>query len=156
MHSVSRMLAASSSAPNSQQQIAATTTPRPANWRGVSAGMLDATQAVACGRLEQAEHLLLELLEFAPAETRAWKLLAKTQRELGHIEDGISSAKRALGLQNAPPKRGKPASLTIARLLWQQGEHGEARDMLELLLSSQPENKQLQNLQQLWNSGTAE
>ena len=150
------MLAASRSVPNSQQQIPVIATPRPANWRGVTAGMADAKQAVASGQLEQAEQLLLELLEFAPAETRAWKLLAKIQRQLGHIKAGINSAKRALELQNTPPNRGTPASLTIAQLLWQQGEHREARNMLALLLSDQPENEQLQHLRRQWDSETAE
>ncbi len=118
--------------------------------------MAYAKQAVASGELEQAEQLLFELLEFAPAETRAWKLLAKTQRELGHIEAGIKSAKRALGLQNAPPNHGTPASLTIAQLLWQQGEYKEARSMLELLLSDQPENEHIQNLQQQWDNEASE
>jgi len=150
------MLAASGSAPNSQQQIPVSPAPRPANWRGVTAGMADAKQAVACGRLEQAEELLLELLEFAPAETGAWKLLAKIQRKLGHIEAGIHSARRALALQNAPQNCDAPASLTIARLLWLQGENHQARSMLELLLAAEPENEQLQSLRRLWNSETAE
>jgi tetratricopeptide (TPR) repeat protein len=118
--------------------------------------MAMAKKAIASGQLEQAEHLLLELLEFAPAETRAWKLLAKTQRKLGHIEAGIKSAERALELQNAPVNHGTPASFTIAQLLWQQGEYREARNMLGLLLSSQPENKQLQNLWRQWNDEVAE
>jgi predicted Zn-dependent protease len=150
------MLTASSSAPNSQQQIPVNSISRPTNWRGVAEGMIVAKKAVASGQLEQAEQLLLELLEFAPAETRAWKLLAKTQRKLGYIEAGIKSAKRALKLQNAPVNRGTPASLTIAQLLWQQGEYGEARSMLELLLSGQPENEQLQNLQRQWSNEVTE
>jgi predicted Zn-dependent protease len=118
--------------------------------------MAAAKKSVACGNLEQAEQLLLELLEFAPAETRAWKLLAKTQRTLGHIEAGIKSARRAIELQNAPANHGTAASLTIARLLWQQGECVEARSMLELLVSTQPENEQLQNMQQQWDNEAPE
>jgi predicted Zn-dependent protease len=118
--------------------------------------MAVARKAAASGQLEQAEQLLFELLEFAPAETRAWKLLAKTQRKLGHIEAGINSAKRALKLQNAPANRGSPVSLTIAQLLWQQGEHRDARSMLELLLSDQPENEQLQSLRRQWDNEASE
>lgn len=156
MRSVSRMLTASSSVPNSQQQLPVASTPRPASWRGVTEGMAVARKAAASGQLEQAEQLLLELLEFAPAETRAWKLLAKTQRKLGHIEAGINSAKRALKLQNAPANSGSPVSLTIAQLLWQQGEHRDALSMLELLLSDQPENEQLQNLRRQWGNEASE
>jgi len=150
------MLTASRSVPNSQQQIPVASIPRPANWSGVTEGMANAKQAIAAGHPEQAEKLLLELLEFAPAETRAWKLLAKTQRKLGHTEAGITSARRALKLQNTPPNRDTPASLTIAQVLWQQGAFGEARNMLELLLSYQPGNEQLQNLRRQWDDGAAE
>jgi predicted Zn-dependent protease len=150
------MITASGSAPNSQQQIPVHSISRPANWHGVTEGMAIAKKAVASGQLELAERLLLELLEFAPAETRAWKLLAKTQRKLGHIEAGIKSAERALELQNAPMNRGAPASLTIAQLLWQQGEYREARNMLNILLATQPENEQLQNMRRQWNGEAAE
>lgn len=156
MLSVSRMLTASSSAPNSQQHLSVAATPRPENWRGVSTGMTEAKKAVISGQLELGEQLLLELLEFAPAETQAWKLLAKIQRKLGHIETGIISAKRALELQNIPENHGDPTSLTIARLLWQQGECTQARSMLELLLSAQPENQQMLDLHQQWCAGVVE
>jgi predicted Zn-dependent protease len=118
--------------------------------------MAAAKEAIKSGQLEQAELVLSELLEFAPAETRAWKLLAKTQRELGHIEAGINSAKCALRLQNVPKNHGVPASLTIAQLLWQQGEHKEARSMLELLVSEQPDNEKIINLRQQWDNEASE
>lgn len=156
MRSVSRMLSVSSSAPNSQQQPPLASTPRPANWHGVTEGMAAAKKAIRSGQLEQAEQLLSELLEFAPAETSAWKLLAKTQRKLKHIEAGIKSAKRALELQNIPRNHGAPASLTIAQLLWQQGEHKQARDMLKLIESDQPENEQIPNLWQQWDNEASE
>ncbi len=152
MRSVSRMLTASSSAPNSQQQSTLASIPQPVNWRGVTEGMAAAKKAIISGQMKQAEQLLSELLEFAPAEIKAWKLLAQIQRKLGHIEAGIRSAKRALRLQNIPAHHGTPASLTIAQLLWQQGEYGEARNMLELLVSEQPENEHIRNLRQQWDS----
>jgi len=156
MRSVSRMLAASGSAPNSQQHPAMASAPQPENWCGVTAGMAAAKKAIESGQLEQAEQYLSELLEFAPSETSAWKLLAKTQRELGHIEAGINSAKRALQLQNMPENHKAPASLTIAQLLWQQGECNQARNMLELLASEQPDNENIQNLRQQWDNEASE
>jgi predicted Zn-dependent protease len=156
MRSMSRMLAVSGSAPNSQQQPPLASTPRPVNWCGVTEGMTAAKKALRAGQLKQAEQLLSELLEFAPAEIRAWKLLAKTQRKLKHIEAGIKSAKRALELQNIPKNHEAPASLTIAQLLWQQGEHKEARNMLELLVSDQPENERIQSLRQQWDNEAPE
>jgi len=73
------MLAASTNTPNSQLRA----TPKPENWRGVSACMQEARKAFEQGSYAEAESLLLELLEFAGAETRAWKLLAHTQKANG-------------------------------------------------------------------------
>jgi len=142
------MLAASDSAPNMQQHI---TIPTPGNWRGVSDGMASAREAIAQGNMEQAETILTELLEFAPVEIKAWKLLAKVQRQLGHIEQGITSATRALELQNNPLTDEPPTSVTVARLLWEQSEYQEARQMLAMLIDAQPDNKELPELQQQWN-----
>jgi len=93
----------------------------------------------------------MELLEFAPVEIKAWKLLAKVQRQLGHIEQGIASATRALQLQNNPLTGEAPASLTLARLLWDQSERQEARLMLETLIDEQPDCADLLALRQQWN-----
>jgi len=142
------MLAASDSAPNMQQHI---TIPTPGNWRGVNDGMASAREAIKQGNLEQAECTLTELLEFAPVEIKAWKLLAKVQRQLGHIEKGISSATRALQLQNNPLPNEPPASVTVARLLWEQSEYREARQMLTMLIDAQPDNIILAELKQQWN-----
>ncbi len=142
------MLAASDSAPNMQQHI---TIPTPGNWRGVNDGMASAREAIQQGKLEHAERTLTELLEFAPVEIKAWKLLAKVQRQLGHIEAGISSATRALQLQNNPLPNEPPASVTVARLLWEQSEYREARQMLTMLINAQPDNIALTELQQQWN-----
>ncbi len=146
--SVSRMLAASDSAPNMQQYI---TIPKPGNWRGVNDGMVAARKAIQQGQFEQAERILIELLDFAPVEIKAWKLLAKVQRQLGHIEQGIASATRALQLQNNPLPEEPPASVTVARLLWEQNEYQEARRMLAILIDAQPDNTALLELQQQWN-----
>ncbi len=142
------MLAASDSTPNMQQYI---TIPKPGNWRGVNDGMVAARAAIQQGNLEQAESILIELLDFAPVEVKAWKLLAKVQRQLGHIEQGIASATRALQLQNNPLPEEPPASVTVARLLWEQNEYQEARQMLSMLIEAEPNNSTLLELQQQWN-----
>lgn len=153
VRSLSRMLTASSSVPNSQTPAVP---PKPAIWHGVTEGLANAKQAIACGNLEQAEQLLLELVEFAPAEIRGWKLLAKTQRELGHIHEGLVSARRALALQNQQACPEAPASLTLARLLWQQHEHERAREMLALLKQRQPDDPRLLETEHCWNRGEEE
>jgi len=126
------------------------TTPTPGNWRGVTDGMAAARSAIEQGKPEQAEQILIELLEFAPVEIRAWKLLARVQRQLGHIEEGIRSATRALQLQNNPLPDEPPASITLARLLWEQHEYDDAREMLAKLIVEQPDNEELIALQQQW------
>ncbi|MBL4774435.1 MAG: tetratricopeptide repeat protein [Mariprofundus sp.] len=113
--------------------------------------MAAAREAIKQGDLAQAEHLLTELLEFAPVEIKAWKLLAKTQRHLGHIEAGINSAMRALRLQNTDIEAVPLASITIAQLLWDQHEYDEAKRMIALLLEQQPDNAEYFDLQQQWN-----
>lgn len=146
------MLAASSSVPNSQTPA---NTPKPAIWHGVTEGLASARQAIASGDLARAEQILLELVEFAPAEVRGWKLLARTQRDLGHIREGIISAKRALALQERESELDAPASLTLAQLLWQQNEHEQARAMLARLMQQQPDDQRLNDIQQQWDAGGA-
>jgi len=146
------MLAASDSAPNIHPQRPAIPTPTPGNWRGVADGMASARKSAQQGCYEEAEAILIELLEFAPVEIAAWKLLARVQRKLGHIEAGIESATRALQLQNNPLSSEPPASVTLARLLWEQKEYHEARAMLARLIEDQPENTELTELQRRWNT----
>jgi len=153
VRSVGHMLAASGSVPNSQTPAAP---PRPTIWHGVTEGMARAKEAIEAGELERAEQILLELIEFAPAETNAWKLLARTQREMGYYREGIASAKRALALQDRSNAHEPPASITLARLLWQQQEQKQARDMLATLMRRQPENSELAELHRQWSSGEVE
>jgi len=142
------MLAATSSAPNSQLRP----TPKPANWRGVTDCLRQARDAYQNQAYAESEQLLLELIEFAPSETRAWKLLANTQKAQGKIQQALASARRALDLQNAANQSDEmPASATLARLLWEQGEHDAARAMLGLLIMRQPENSELEELKNIWN-----
>jgi len=145
------MLAASDSAPNIHPQRAVIPAPVSGNWRGVADGMASAKSSVQQGCYEEAEAILMELLEFAPVEISAWKLLARVQRHMGHIEAGIESATRALRLQNNPLSNEPLASVTLAGLLWEQKEYHEARAMLARLIEEQPESLELIELQQRWS-----
>ncbi|GAV21161.1 tetratricopeptide repeat protein [Mariprofundus micogutta] len=147
------MLTASGSAPNSQLN-SPKPAPTPGNWFGVRGGIEAAKNAIASGNLESAEQILIEMLEFAPSETRGWKLLARTQRQLGNIDAGISSAKRALQLQNAEKKQSNPISTTLAKLHWQQGERKEALEMLSQLLIQKPQDPALNELLLQWDLET--
>ena len=148
------MLAASDPTPNRKRHRRAVPTgeriPTPGNWRGVAEGIQAARQAVQSGQLDLAEQLLIEVLEFAPTEIKALKMLARVQRQLGHIEEGIRHATRALQIQNNPLDAEPVASLTLAKLLWQQHEYDEARDMLEYLISENPDNSELHDLRAAW------
>ena len=143
------MLAASVSAPNTRPQKAKSA-PTPSNWFGVTNGMESAKTAIANGKLEQAEQILSEMLEFAPAESTAWKLLAHIQRKLGRIEAGIASATRALQLQGANLELQQPASLILSKLLWQQNEREQALEMIDLLIQRSPEDQSLITLKNSW------
>ena len=147
------MLTASASTPNTRQ-LKAKSAPVPGNWYGVAAGMHAAKEAIANSDLKSAEKILNELIAFAPSETSAWQLLARIQRKLGKIEAGIQSATRALKLQNARQAPQTPASTTLAKLLWQQGEKEHAVEMLALLLIRQPEDASLQILKNDWERET--
>jgi len=148
--SVSRMLTASASTPNTRQRETRSA-PTPGNWHGVAGGMQAAREAVTNNQLQRAEKILNELIVFAPSETSAWHLLARVQRKLGNIDAGVESATRALKLQNAGEKPQVAASLTLARLLWQQGEKKHAIAMLDLLSLRQPEDTSLSQLKIDWN-----
>jgi len=101
--------------------------------------------------LEQAERILQELLDFAPRELRGWKMLARLQRNMGKIEEGIKSATIALRLQQErsqqPPEQ---ISLRLAQLCWQQGDHRSALAMLQELLAQQPQQTRLLALKAQW------
>ena len=153
VRSVGHMLAASGSVPNSQTPASP---PRPTIWHGVTEGMVKAKEAFASEDWALAERILLELVEFAPAETNAWKLLARTQRELRRYREGIASAKRALALQERLSDHEPPVSVTLAKLLWEQHEQEQARDMLATLMQRQPENMELAELHRQWNNGEVE
>ncbi|RMG91574.1 MAG: tetratricopeptide repeat protein, partial [Zetaproteobacteria bacterium] len=126
---------------------------KPVNWCGVADGLARAEEAVSEGRLEDAERILQELLEFAPTEFLGWKMLAHVQRDLGKIQEGINSATIALRLKRRRPDgTGEPASLRLAKLLWQQGEHGKALAMLEVLLQQTPDDQELNMLASQWRA----
>ncbi len=144
------MLAASASTPNTTQSSHHSTTTA-GSWHGVAEAINAAREAIKNDDLAQAESILIELIEFAPVEIRAWKLLAKTQRHLGHIQAGIASARRALQLQNSNIEDLPLASITIAKLLWEQHEFDDAREMLFVLLEKAPEDPVLLDLQLQWN-----
>jgi len=144
------MLAASSSAPNSPRS-----TPKPSNWRGVAEGLVAAKRAFTSHELDTAEEILREVLEFAPAETKAWAWLGKVLLDKGdetEAEACFERARQLLKKKNAPAAAKPAASATLARLLWQQGDHDTARSMLAVLLIQRPDDAELHKLKASWAS----
>jgi len=144
------MLAASSSAPNSPRS-----TPKPSNWRGVAEGLAEAKRVFASRELNAAEQILREVLEFAPAETKAWAWLGKVLLDKGEeveAEACFERARQLLKKKNVPTAAKPAASATLAKLLWQQGDRQTARSMLALLLIQRPDDEDLRKLKESWAS----
>ncbi|MDX8402050.1 MAG: tetratricopeptide repeat protein [Mariprofundaceae bacterium] len=150
------MLAASSGPPNHAVSGESRSAPRPGNWRGVDAGLAAAKAAFHAGKLEVCEAVLREVLEFAPAEARAWAWLGKVLEVGGREGEAHDCYARARALLVRAGKRrtaSPPASIGLARLLWRQGEKDAARAMLAVLLVRDPEDPRLKALKEDWSLG---
>jgi len=135
--------------------------PTPENWRGVGQGLKDATDLLRLNLFAQAEDELLQLLEFAPMEGKAWHLLGRCHQIQQRHGKALECFERAGCCYNTrtPDEHASPASMRIARMLWEQGETRSARTMLSQLLTEQAEDSDLRNellkLQQQWNEAQA-
>lgn len=146
--SLARMLTASTASP----KLGVKATPKPDNWTGVAQGLAAAKKAFQAQSLHKAEAILQEVLEFAPAEAKAWAWLGHIKQLQGHQSKAMQyfrKAKRLLAT-NANQEKQMPASLPLARLLWQQGEYESARAMLALLLQAKPDDEALLRLSKVW------
>ena len=156
LRNISRMLAASSDNmeglgslnPPSKHPNA----PKPRIWLGVKEGLIEAKQAIENKNLVLAEQLLREILEFAPAEPEPWHILAAVLNRKGDFEEAKACLKRTLIIQetNIEVQSDLPISKRVAKLLWAQNENAAALNMLAELLLAQPEDAELQALQQTW------
>ncbi len=142
------MLAASTASPNPSVKIA----PKPENWSGVAQGFIAAKKAFHTRSMQEAESILLEILEFAPAEPKAWAWLGhilQSQGQQKKAEQHFQKAKTLL-TRNHKPQPEEASSLPLARILWQQGESQSARSMLASLLSVKPTDERLLQLSAAW------
>jgi len=142
------MLAASTASPNPSVKIA----PKPENWSGVAQGFIAAKKAFQTSSLQDAENILLEILEFAPAEPKAWAWLGHIMQSQGQQSEAEKHFKKARSLitRNHQPQHEEASSLPLARILWQQGELQSARSMLAGLISASPANETLLQLSAAW------
>ncbi|MDX8383889.1 MAG: hypothetical protein R8M45_07395 [Ghiorsea sp.] len=140
------LLTANSTAMNTPKNM-----PKPTNWSGVSAGMDFAKQAIANKDLTLAEHYLREVIEFAPAQTEAWHILAAILNRKGKLDEARDCLRHTHKLKKAheAPPQPLPASRRMAKIMWAQGEHESALAMLDSLLLTSP-NEELLLLQKQW------
>lgn len=152
------MLAASVTVPNPPQDVQGADNanppvralPTPDSWRGVDQGLKDATQMLRLKLFARAEDELLQLLEFAPMEGKAWHMLGRCHQIQNRHAKALECFERAAccyRTREAGPDT-PPASVRLARLLWEQGDSDAARAMLAVLLSTRPEDAELLSLQE--------
>jgi len=142
------MLTVSTDSPNPNAKIA----PKPENWSGVAQGFKAAKKAYEAQSLQEAEAILLEILEFAPSEPKAWAWLGHILQSQDQQEKALQHFQKAKSLlTNIHCQQSKEvSSLPLARILWQQGELQSARSMLKTLLSAKPSDKILLQLSATW------
>jgi tetratricopeptide (TPR) repeat protein len=151
------MLTASASVPNIQNGETPRPAPTPVNWHGVTEGLNKAHQCLFDGLHQEAVNILKEVLEFAPSEPKAWKLLGEILATHGHTNKAAACHGKAKALESslhidAP----MPASERLAKLLWTQGETDAARGMLAVLLLRDPESKSLLTIRDDWDTSANE
>jgi len=127
--------------------------PKPNNWRGVSEGLNRARQHADDARYQEAIDTLKEILEFAPSEPKAWRLLGEILGIHGHATKAEACHRKAEKFEQhaTSSNDSTPASERLARLLWTQGESDAARAMLAVLLLRNPENEKLLALREAWS-----
>lgn len=130
-------------------------TPKPGNWHGVSEGLERAKAALAAGQHQAAYSLINEVLEFAPMEARGWHFLGKTLQALGEHGRALECFRHAHALYASrhAEQNDSPASTTLAKLLWRQGEKEAARNMIDSLIDRQGESDELLSLKRAWEMG---
>lgn len=127
--------------------------PKPGNWCGVNEGLALARAAMDAGRYEEACARIHEVLEFAPMEASGWHLLGKALQAMGKHAQALDCFAHAAKLYKSLQSPGEdvPASVHLAKLLWQQGEQQAARAMLERLIQQRGAgDEQLFALKRAW------
>jgi len=155
---LSRMLTASSDDVEGLSQkdkpLALYSTEQPKGWIGVTAGIRAAKLAIEDKDLNRAEAYLEEVLEFVPAESEAWHILAAIINRKGDKERARECLKRVVKLKMTrfSPDDALPVTKRVAKLLWAQHDRAGALDMLAELLLKTPDDPILIELQQQWTA----
>ncbi len=149
------MLAASASAPK-PSSASPRRAPRPENWQGVEEGLTACARLLAAGEPEAAERTARQVLEFAPREGRAWHLLGRILQQMSRHGEALDCFARARACYEGSRAEAPPASLRLARMLWEQGERAEARAMLAVLMLRRPDDPELARLRESWEEDAAQ
>ena len=147
------MLTASNDGPKSEKSPSgAASAPTPTNWKGVRHGLSHAKECLKAQKLQQAETLIREVLEFAPREPRAWDMLSLLHQMQGRHDEAAKCRDKAAKLLTWETDSYKQpaASMQLAKLLWKQGDRETARAMLAVLLMRRPGDTRLQALRDSW------
>jgi len=127
-------------------------TPRPQNWQGVETGIAEGTRLLQQSEFSRAEEVLRQVLEFAPMEGQVWHLLGRTLQKTDRHAEALNCFDRAETCYNHHQHVQKPpASIRLARLLWDQGACEEARAMLGILMMRNLDDDQLRQLREAWS-----
>ena len=125
--------------------------PKPANWQGVAEGLAEAQRHLRDGEYGKAQNILQDILEFAPVEARAWHLLGRALQADGRHDEALDCFSTAASLYGSHVSgQTRPASVRLARMLWDQGDRLGACTMLDALLQKNPDDPQLNALQAAW------
>jgi len=127
-------------------------TPRPQHWQGVEAGLKECSRLLQQRELSSAGDMARQVLEFAPMEGRAWHLLGRILQQTNRHAEALecfANAEHCYGQHQQT--QGPPASIRLARLLWDQGEHDEACAMMSILMIRNPDDDSLRQLREAWS-----
>ncbi|MDX8397522.1 MAG: hypothetical protein R8K49_04290 [Mariprofundaceae bacterium] len=142
------MLSASTASPKPTPQ----STPTPHNWHGVTQGLLTAKQSFHHNDFKGAEKVLRDILEFSPSEPKAWAWLGRIMQLQSHTDEANEYFEKSMQLlynqHKIPPKPAE--SISLAQLLYQQGELDAAQLMLNNLLLQDPDHNELLQLSKSW------
>jgi arylsulfatase A-like enzyme/Tfp pilus assembly protein PilF len=111
--------------------------PDPRTQRDVIQGMQDAKRLVGESRYAEAATLLERLVERKPDLLDGWVFLATCREHLDQPEGTLAAYQRALELAEGAPEY----AFYVARQLYKMGRFDEARQHAELMLTSDPGNR---------------
>jgi len=126
--------------------------PTPENWLGVGQSLQEAGERIQTHLYAQAEEILLQLLEFAPMEGKAWHMLGRCHQIQARHSKALECFERAAFCYKNHQAGTIPlASERLARLLHDKGETEAAKVMLKRLLANKPDDAGLLAMKKEWD-----